>query len=88
MILAEQAYLTARERGYSEEDILYLSAFETPSTNPQVDGAASSQSIEDAILDWASEGITPNDSSHWAKRPTTAQLTEWYLVVDGTRRCP
>jgi len=47
--LAELAHKTATARGCTPENIFYLSAFDTPATNLNVNAAASSAAILDAI---------------------------------------
>ena len=82
--LAELAHVTATVRGYSPENIRYLSAFETPAQNPRVDGAASADAITSAVLDWASGArrLTIMLIDHGEYDPG---IPEWYFLVDGTR---
>jgi DNA-binding beta-propeller fold protein YncE len=82
--LAELAHLTATVRGYTPENIRYLSAFETPAQNPRVDGAASADAITSAVLHWASDArrLTILLLDHGVYDPG---IPEWYFLVDGTR---
>jgi WD40 repeat protein len=82
--LAELAHVTATVRGYTPENILYLSAFETPAQNPRVDAAASADAITSAVLDWASDArrLTMMLIDHGEYDPG---IPEWYFLVDGTK---
>jgi hypothetical protein len=82
--LAELAHLTATVRGYTPENIRYLSAFETPAQNPRVDAAASADAITSAVLHWASDArrLTILLLDHGVYDPG---IPEWYFLVDGTR---
>jgi WD40 repeat protein len=82
--LANLAHLTATVRGYKTEDIYYLSAFETHSQNPNVDGAASADAITSATRNWASDAsrLTIMLIDHGDK---DLSIPEWYFLVDGTK---
>ena len=82
--LAELAHVTATVRGYTPENILYLSAFETPAQNPRVDAAASADAITSAVLDWASDArrLTMMLIDHGEY---DSGIPEWYFLVDGTK---
>jgi len=82
--LAERAHLAATIRGYTNENILYLSAFDTPQTNPLVDGAASADAITSAVLNWASDAwrLTILLIDHGEQDPAAG---DWYFLADGAR---
>ena len=82
--LALLAHVTATVRGYTPENIRYLSAFETPAQNPRVDSAASADAITSAVLHWASDArrLTIMLINHGEYDPG---IPEWYFLCDGTK---
>jgi hypothetical protein len=82
--LAEQAYMTAKFRGYSDANIMYLSAFDDPPpAGIVVDGASSLAALQSAILTWAdtAKGLTIILLDHGMY---DSGAVEWYFGMDET----
>ncbi|MBI1291482.1 hypothetical protein GC173_09600 [bacterium] len=80
--LAELAHLTSTIRGVPKEDILYLSAFESPGENPLVDGPATLATLQDGLRDFAGDArqLTIFLFDHGEYDPVGS---EWYFYLDA-----
>ncbi len=83
--LADYAYEVAISRGFDVDDIFYLSSFETPAENDNVDLEATTVHVQNAITSWASgaDRLFLLMIDHGIRVPGPDQTADFFYLVDN-----